>query len=260
MLETLYNIFQGYGIAGLLFVILAAILIIIGKHIVENMKGGINNGFESLTKNITRLLGEQNTQLIEAINTQNNKIIDYLINQNNEEKKLHDGNLSARMSVTLDINSMLKDILIKTNSSRVVIMEFHNSFQNLSGVPFAKYSCTFEQVDIGVRPIQDKWQAMPFSSISGVVEKMLKKPNTAYLEYINMDDFREDAPVIFALVDDLNVYKIMFIPLYNSNNVIIGGIAIEWHRDPKISINYNELIINTAKISSLLNFKVSVDN
>jgi hypothetical protein len=248
MLETLYTIFQGYGIAGLLFIVLTIVVIIIGKHIVENMKGGINTGFESLAKNITAQLGEQNNQLIDAINTQNSKIIDYLIKRNNDEKKLHDGNLSARMSVTLDINSKLKDMLIKTNSSRIVIIEFHNSYQNLSGVPFAKYSCTFEQVALGVRPIQDKWQAMPFSSISGVVEKLLKSSENTYIEYLNMDDFREDAPVIFALVDDLHVYKIMFIPLHNSNNVIIGGIAIEWHKDPKISINYNELIINAAKI------------
>jgi hypothetical protein len=77
--------------------------------------------------------------------------------------------LNERMTLAEDINQALKDIMNIHNAQRAFILEFHNSYQNLSGIPFAKYSCNYEWFDKGLTPLGHKAVGLPFGSIAKVV-------------------------------------------------------------------------------------------
>ena len=42
------------------------------------------------------------------------------------------------------LNSMVVQLMYETNADRVLLAEFHNGSSNVTGIPFLKWSVTFE--------------------------------------------------------------------------------------------------------------------
>ena len=70
----------------------------------------------------------------------------------------------------IDMNSRvltkLKHAKSELNADRVVVVQFHNGCQNLSGIDFAKMSCTHEAVRPGLKPAQADFLNLPVSAFS----------------------------------------------------------------------------------------------
>ena len=127
---------------------------LIGNKIANNVKDGMENIADKLSENISQQnevlstnIAKQNGELVKAISSQNERLLSYIMNKDTANAEIHDRQVEKRIEVAESINEKLKDIMNKTHAVRAFIIEFHNSYKNLAGSPFAKYTCTYEWFD-----------------------------------------------------------------------------------------------------------------
>ena len=68
-------------------------------------------------------------------------------------EKQHETEMITREEIDTRIHSVVEKLNYKTNSSRVMILEYHNGTENVTGLPFRKCSATYEAINVGVMPI-----------------------------------------------------------------------------------------------------------
>jgi hypothetical protein len=257
MIETLYSIFEKYGWTGLcigaLMVCLYFLIVHLGKKLTKNM----DSGMEKIAQAMTTNMANQNEKLVESIGKQNEKLIDFFIHNKTSEQLDHNNKLNERMQISQVVNDRIKDIMYYMKSDRVIILEFHNSNQNLSGVPFAKYSCTYEWFKRGVQPLSSKCTNMSFSSISSVVCDMQNEELHQKI-YENIEVIAEVNPSLYGLLDEINCVAIIYNGLYDMHNNLIGLLGVEYHKPlPKnISKELVDLEHDASTLSSILNLKI----
>lgn len=253
--SSLFNIFEKHGMTGVVIVVFGAIIILLAKWLYKNITSNLDNGMEKIATKITDNMSIQNQLLIDTVNSQNEKMLNYIINKENIKTEKHNEMLNERMDTSAQISEKLKDILYANGADRISIFEFHNSFQNLVGVPFAKYSCTFEWFKPGIQSIQTKIQAMPFSSISLVVKDILNNGGRQ-IKYDSIKCLEQGNPVLYSLLKTYKVNAVIYNALYDSKNNMIGLLAIEYHHSSiPNNINYEEIKIDAAQITSILNLR-----
>lgn len=268
-MEKIFDVFLQYGWLGLISVIVCIILIIVGKYALNKQSSKIKSGLEDVGKSLTTQMASNNKELVNQISAQNenlvntivtqqNKLLDHIISGKDNEKHNHNKMLEKRIELSDEISSSLKDIGLLHNTQRAFILEFHNSYQNLSGTPFAKYSCTYEWFDKGIEPIQFKCIDMPFSSISHIVTQIIKSRNQQIV-YETMEQFQEACPSLYALLKDERTQTVVYTAMYDKNNRLIGLLCLEYHYKPD-NINLNRLHIKAAELTSILNLRYKYSN
>ena len=254
-MEIFFNIFQQYGWWGLLGILLCIGLYIASKYIAKKFNKNITSGLEKVGETLTTQLAEQNKELTHTIVNSQEKLINYLITKDDEQAQNHNNMLSERMTLAEDINMALKDIMNIHNAQRVFILEFHNSYQNLSGVPFAKYSCNYEWFDKGLSPLGTKIIGLPFGSIAKVVYDVVNS-ETQQVIYTDIQKMEEDNPSFASIFNDIKAKAIVFTGMYDKNNILIGLLVLEYHHEyDESKLNLNQLHIQTAEVTSILNIR-----
>ena len=57
---------------------------------------------------------------------------------------LHDYEMNMRLQNSAALNSLVVQLMYETKADRVLLAEYHNGSANVSGIPFLKWSVTFE--------------------------------------------------------------------------------------------------------------------
>lgn len=109
------------------------------------------------------------------------------------QEKLHDYEMNLRMENSAALNNVVTQLLYQTNADRVLLAEYHNGSANVSGIPFLKWSVTFEsfkdQMGYGVADTYQQQQITLYPFIAhigknylyrGFVETELKKIDKSY--------------------------------------------------------------------------------
>ena len=60
------------------------------------------------------------------------------------QQQLHDYEMNMRMQNSAALNSLVVQLMYETHADRVLLAEYHNGSSNISGIPFLKWSVTFE--------------------------------------------------------------------------------------------------------------------
>lgn len=60
------------------------------------------------------------------------------------QQQLHDYEMNMRLQNSAALNSLVVQLMYETNADRVLLAEYHNGSSNISGIPFLKWSVTFE--------------------------------------------------------------------------------------------------------------------
>ena len=60
------------------------------------------------------------------------------------QRKIHDYEMNMRLENSTSLNNLVVQLMYETNADRVLLAEYHNGSSNLSGIPFLKWSVTFE--------------------------------------------------------------------------------------------------------------------
>ena len=248
-LSTLFEIIGKYGWWSLLIAAGMGLIYIcvklVANKITDGVKGGMDDIAHKLTGTVSNQLQEmsstnssqlemlsqniakQNTELVKAISSQNERLLSYIMNKDTANAEIHDRQVEKRIEVAESIIEKLKDIMNKTHSVRAFIIEFHNSYKNLAGSPFAKYTCTFEWFDKGLEQIGTKIVGLPFSTMAKIVGDV-KRTGKHQKLYTDMEQMENENPQLFSLLKDNRTTAIFYNTLYDDNNKMMGMLVIEW--------------------------------
>ena len=259
-MEILFKIFSEYGWWGLFGIVLCMGLFMMSKYVSKKLTSNVRTGLEEVGLTLTNQLAEQNKELTATITRSQEKLINHLIGSEEKKNEQHANMLNDRMSLSEDINQSLKDIMNIHNSQRAFILEFHNSYQNLSGIPFAKYSCNFEWFDKGLNSLCNVCTGVAFSTISKIVSDLGKSTNQQVI-YTDIKKLEEDCPSLMSLLKDDNTTALVYTGMYDRNNVLIGLLVLEYQNEinPK-KINLHQLHVQAAELTSILNIRYKYNN
>ena len=253
-MDTIFEIFNKYGWWGILGILICCGLFASAKYVTHKLTSDMSTGLEKVGESLTNQLAKQNKQLTEVMIGQQEKLIDYLVDKEKNKEENHSNMLNERMILADDINMKLKDIMNIHHSQRAFILEFHNSYQNLSGVPFAKFSCNYEWFDKGMVPLGYRMIGLPFSSIANIVSNVMKSANKPTV-YNNIEKLKDNNPQVAIYIDE-DVKTIIYTGLHDNNNILIGLLVLEYTTDVNSdNINLNQLCIQGAELTSLLNIR-----
>ena len=286
-LSSLFEIINQYGwwsiaIAASLGLIYILVKVIANK-ISDGVKGGMDDVVIKLTNHVSEQLqtlssstssqvellsnniAKQNTDLVKAISTQNEKLLSYIMNKDIVKDELHDRYVEKRMDIAETINDKLKDIMHIARAQRAFIIEFHNSYKNLAGAPFAKYTCTFEWFDKGLDQISTKIVGLPYSTMAKIVGDV-RRTGIHQKLYTDLIQMENENPQLFSLLKDPRTTAIFYNTLYDDNNKMMGMLVLEWqvpfHPDIFEETHMASTIAqDAAQITTWLNLKgPSIEN
>ena len=60
------------------------------------------------------------------------------------QQQIHDYEMNMRLQNSAALNSLVVQLMYETKADRVLLAEYHNGSSNVSGIPFLKWSVTFE--------------------------------------------------------------------------------------------------------------------
>ena len=108
-------------------------------------------------------------------------------------QKIHEYEMNMRLKNSSALNNLVIQLMYETNADRVLLAEYHNGSANVSGIPFLKWSVTFESFtdNMGFSVANDYQQQQitlyPFIThigenylYRGFVEEDLKKIDRSY--------------------------------------------------------------------------------
>jgi small-conductance mechanosensitive channel len=259
-MATLLDFADNYGILGVVGLIVCMGLFLLAKWLSNKLSDDLKSGMEKVGEKLTDQLSIQHNKLINTIVDQQERLVNHLLSKQSDATENHSNMLSERINLTEEINNELKDIMNIHNSQRAFIIEFHNSYKNLSGVPFAKYSCTFEWFEKGLQPLTTKLNALPFSMLSRVVADILNEPSGMKI-YTDMEKMENENPSLFAACKDNKTKAIVYSSMYDRNNILIGLLILEYQVPlSEAHLNLDQLKVQTAELTSILNIRYKYSN
>lgn len=247
---------ENYGVLGVFVIIVGFLAFFIIKELKASNSLLVEKQHElnkELNDSISKSLAGMTKSLTDSLQQQNDKLIDHIIGNANKAQEEHKENVLERIAITEDIKEKLKEITILSHASRGLVLEFHNSFENLSGFPFAKYTCTYEYVTKGVMPIMQNISGLQFSSISGVVERIFDKSNSDHIVIAhNIQELEEISPIMENFIKESSeavLWKGLFNPV---DHMLIGLLCLEYRNGVPDRIDKTDIKITAASISELI--------
>ena len=256
-MDVVFDFLDKYGWGGIIMLAVGLILFCIEKWITNKLTNDVTTGLETVGKQLTDQISQQNDQLLNVIVTQQDKILDSILNRKTIDEQKHNDMLFDKIKIAEEINVALKEIMLYHNAQRVYIIEFHNSNSNLSGVPFAKYSCTYEWHDKGVYSLSGKCNSLPFSQIAKITADVLNSENQMII-YTDMEKFADENISLWTIltVAHSKTKSIVYIAMYDKNNILIGMLCLEYYKDHNFTEEEkNQLGVETAQLTSIINLR-----
>ena len=262
MLNNILEFFNNYGWPGIVAIVLILVIYWLITQKDKSTKETITTGFDKLATSISN----QNEHLIDSITRSNEKTQAELFNlvkttlseRDSVIKSNHDKSLDRRFMISEEIGNILWDTMNLYNCQRAIVIEFHNSKENLNGLSFLWYDVQYEKQQRDVISISNKARNLQASNIVPIINKVNSTPGNIIV--LNSDDIEkiyDESTVLYSQYKELNVEHIIYSGIYSSDNKLIGLIALEYQKNHP----YHEDIINlldikerTAKIAQLLQF------
>ncbi len=254
--SSLFEMITTYGWQSVAILIVLGLVYVafkfIGSKIADNVKDGMEAIADKLSENISNQnetlsnnISNQNNELIRAISNQNERLLSYLMHKDTAEEEIHDRRVEKRMKFAENIMDKLKEIMHILHAQRVFIVEFHNSYKNLAGSPFAKYTSTYEWFDKGLEQISTKISGLPYSTMAKIVGDV-KRTGKHQKLYTDIPKMESENPQLFSLAKDPNTKAVFYNILYDENNKMMGMLVVEWQ------VKFNEKTFVNGNMSKIL--------
>ena len=159
MLYDILEFFNNHGWPGIVAIILVLAIYWFIMEKDKSTKETITTGFDKLATSISN----QNEHLIDSITRSNEKTQIELFNlvktalseRDNTIKHNHDKSLDRRFMISEEIGNILWDTMNLYNCQRAIVIEFHNSKENLNGLSFLWYDVQYEKQQRDVTSISN---------------------------------------------------------------------------------------------------------
>ena len=141
------------------------------------------------------------------------------------QQKIHDYEINMRLQNSSALNKMVVQLMYETNADRVLLAEYHNGSSNLSGIPFLKWSVTFEsfkdEVGFSVANEYQQQQITLYPFITHIGENFL------YRGYVETDLKEIDKSYAYKLLSHRIEYIIVS-QIVNSKGSKCGMLILEY--------------------------------
>lgn len=262
MLDNIFQFLNTYGWPGIISILLILVIYWLITKKDKSTKNIITTGFDKLATSIST----QNEHLINSIARSNEKTQNELFNlvkttlseRDSAIKSQHDKSLNRRFIVSEEINSILWETMNLYNCQRALVIEFHNSKENLNGLSFLWYDVQYEKHQRNVTSISNKVRNLQASNIVPIINRVNSTPgNIIILNPEEIEKIYDESTVLYSQFKELNIEHIIYSGIYSSDNKLIGLVALEYQKN----YPYHEDVLDlldikekTAKIAQLLQF------
>ena len=114
------------------------------------------------------------------------------------QQKIHDYEMNLRMENSAALNNVVTQLMYETKADRVMLAEYHNGSSSVSGIPFLKWSVTFEafrdEMGFGVANDYQQQQITLYPFLSHIGENYL------YRGFVDTDLKRIDKSYAYKLL------------------------------------------------------------
>lgn len=262
MLNNILDFFNNYGWSGIVGLIFIPVIYWIITEKDKSTQDTITTGFDKLATSISN----QNEHLIDSITRSNEKTQAELLNlvkttlseRDSTIKTNHDKSLDRRFTISEEIDNILWDTMNLYNCQRAIVIEFHNSKENLNGLSFLWYDVQYEKQQRDVISISSKARNLQASNILPIINRVNNTPgNIIILNKDEIEQIYDKSTVLYSQLKELNIEHIVYSGIYSSDNKIIGLVALEYqenHPYHEDLLNLLDIKERTAKIAQLLQF------
>ena len=130
------------------------------------------------------------------------------------------------VDINRSVRAKLQHLRSELNADRCAVIQFHNGSNNLSGVDFAKMSCTHESVRSGLKPAQQDFLNLPVSAYSYLTNAAFDKEPRVVL---NVDRLKKFDMSTYYLFKAHKCVSFILHPLQtDSERIIFGFIVVEF--------------------------------
>lgn len=268
-ISDILTIFETFGFPGIIALCIILILWYLIQRGQKQAKSNIDKGFEQLTTAII----SNNDKLLEAITESNkqtqsqlfdiiNKSMDKSLTSHDKMKsEQHTQSLLRRLEVSEYISDILWELMTHYNAQRTVLIEFHNSKENLNGLSFLWYDIQYEKQEKGVSTISHKCRNLQASNLLPIIKMVNNSPsNIAILHEEDIEAIYEKSTVLYNQFKEINVNHIIYCGIYSEENALIGMIALEYqegHPYHEDMVNLFDIKEKASTIALLLNFNAN---
>lgn len=262
MLNTILEFFNNYGWPGIVGTIIIFVLYFIINKKDKSTQNVITSGFDKLATSIS----DQNEHLIKSIASSNEKtqtellslVKTTILDRDKSIKDNHDKSINKRIKISEEIDNILWDMMNLYNCQRAVVIEFHNSKENLNGLSFLWYDIQYEKQQRDVYAISNKVRNLQASNIIPIINKVNSTPgNIVILNQEDIEKIYEESTVLYSQLKELDIEHIIYSGIYSSDNKLIGLVALEYqanHPYHEDLLNLLDIKGRTDKIAQLLQF------
>lgn len=261
--NTLSQIFETYGWPGIIcFVLFFGCMYFINYK--ENTTNKyIGDGFKTMTDSMK----DQNKELVHTIieshkDTQNKlfSLVNKSLNSHdNDLKDTHNQSMKQRFEISEYIEKYLWDLMNMYSAQRTMVIEFHNSKENMNGLSFMWYDVQYEKQQRDVTAISNISRNLQASILLPVINKVNSaEGNIVIYGPEDIENLYEESTVLYSIFKEAKLTHIIFCGLYNETNDLIGFLVIDYsdkHKFHEDLINFYDIKSVAAAISQLLQFK-----
>ena len=147
------------------------------------------------------------------------------------QEQIHDYEMNLRLENSAALNNVVLQLMYETNADRVLLAEYHNGSSNVSGVPFLKWSVTFEafrdEMGYGVANEYQQQQITLYPFITHIGDNYL------YRGYVETDLKNIDKSYAYKLMSN-GVEYIIVSQIVNNKGSKCGMLILEYTDASKI--------------------------
>lgn len=147
------------------------------------------------------------------------------------QQKIHDYEINMRLKNSSSLNNLVIQLMYETKADRVLLAEYHNGSSNISGIPFLKWSVTFEafkdEIGFGVANEYQQQQITLYPFISHIGENFL------YRGYVETELKNIDKSYAYKLMSHKIEYIIVS-QIVNNRGSKCGMLILEYTDSSKV--------------------------
>ena len=141
------------------------------------------------------------------------------------QEQIHDYEMNLRMENSGRLNNVVMQLMYETNADRVLLAEYHNGSSNVAGIPFLKWSVTFEafrdEMGFGVANEYQQQQITLYPFITHIGENYL------YRGFVETDLKAIDKSYAYKLMSN-KVEYIIVSQIVNNKGSKCGMLILEY--------------------------------
>ena len=114
-MDVIFDFLDKYGWGGIIMLAVGLMLFCIEKYITNKLTNDVTTGLETVGKQLTDQISQQNDQLLNVIVTQQDKILDSILNRKTIDEQKHNDMLFDKIKIDEEINIAIKDYKKRIN-------------------------------------------------------------------------------------------------------------------------------------------------